>query len=325
MRLTGFILFLVLFSVLAYGQDIVNDLEYKEGIYLSFEEFKTNSPSLTCDFYFSTKKNGVNFELILTDTVVGKKFLKEKIWGVCTGEVIYVNTSNYQNSKGFTRLGEIGRYCVFKDQVSINRKNDGSLGGMALVGGLVGGVIGHTIVGSIPTETALVLNMNNGNCYFLRKETVELILQSEPQLLESFQKESRKSDEDVMVEYISKYNALNKDEYISPTEPSYIPLVIYRRDKRESEYPVSVYVNDSLITKLSINDYLEVEIEERDEMIICANKKCADFSLESHTANYLECGDGVKSGAFIEKVSSKHGAFYLNKVKYYKEKQNSSR
>lgn len=307
--------FIVMSAV--YGQDILNTDQYKKGIYLNFEEFKYNSPSLSSTFELIPERNGLNYRLLISDTVVDKKFLK-KVWGVNTGEEVYVNSLSYQNNNGFTLLTEIGRYCVFKDKVSLSQKNSGAYHALTLTGGLIGGAI----AGAIPTETAIALNMNNGNFYVLRKETMMLILESEPDLLEEYKNHKRKGDEDVIIDYIHHYNARNKDE-LKRQKPSPATLVIYRRNKRELQDLVAVSVDDSLVVQLPVNDFIELQVEALRDVEACINDMCVTFSAIPENLYFIECGKSAKSGFYLRNVPVNEGEYYLNKVKYQKNKRTS--
>ncbi|MBW3546422.1 MAG: hypothetical protein KY428_12645 [Bacteroidetes bacterium] len=124
------------------------------------------------------------------------------------------------------------------------------------------------------------------------------------------------------MDYIHHYNARNKGE-LKRQKPSPATLVIYRRNKKDLQDLVPVSVNDSLVTQLSVNDFIEIEVEALKEVEVCINERCVTFSANPEDLYFIECGKSAKNGVYIYNVPVKEGEFYLNKVKYKKDKRSS--
>jgi hypothetical protein len=68
---------------------IVDDVALKRGLYASFEEFKTNSPSIQIQFEIDTIQRGIgyiNYKLRVKDESVDL----DTVWGFCDGSNAYI-------------------------------------------------------------------------------------------------------------------------------------------------------------------------------------------------------------------------------------------
>jgi len=187
--LRGFILLHVFASlVLAQSndEDILTAHQKVNGIYKTFKEFRTNSPSIIRKFRITRK------EISLLDDQTGKyNPIDEPIWGACLNDTIYYfqERREFSRSPKFYKLKFLGRYCFFEDKGSSINPISG--------GGYV----------EIPHEFEFVVNINNGKSYELNKKMMRLILSKDPELLAAFEDESSKNK--VSEKYIMKFNERN--------------------------------------------------------------------------------------------------------------------
>lgn len=73
------------------GELINSDFHFTEGIYLTFEEFKTNSPSIE-NFTIKNYGEGTFFEFPCTDSTGNiQTCTAENVWGYCKGKNVYIN------------------------------------------------------------------------------------------------------------------------------------------------------------------------------------------------------------------------------------------
>jgi hypothetical protein len=179
---------------LNYGQaetnDIIASAVKQEGIYMSFAEFRTNSPSVKGKIKVSD--NGNWFRIL--DPSTGKyEKMKRQAWGACINDSVYIYLPDTHGpqSPHIYPLQIVGRYCYFEES------------GIAVYN--LGGV---TTQGSITAE--YVLNINNGQIYKLTKKLMEEILQKDPELLKEFK--ARKSNDINFSEYIRKLNASRRGD-----------------------------------------------------------------------------------------------------------------
>lgn len=96
---------------LSYNQPVLNDVVYKKGIYASFNEFKTNNPSIT-DYEFKKGQLGD----ILYVKKDGLEYPERTAWGFCDGKNIYINSGDK-----FSQLIRVGNTFDFKGIKSITK------------------------------------------------------------------------------------------------------------------------------------------------------------------------------------------------------------
>jgi hypothetical protein len=173
----------------SFGQtEVVNDIlsagPKKEGVYMTFAEFRTNSPSVKGEIKVS--ENGNWFRVL--DTSNGKyEKMKSKAWGACVNDTVYIYLpeTHGPQSPHIYPLQILGRYCYFEES------------GMAVHN--LGAV---TSQGTITAQ--YILNINNGQVYKLSNRLMEEILQKDPELQKEFK--ARKSQDIPFMEYIRKLN-----------------------------------------------------------------------------------------------------------------------
>ena len=159
------------------------------GIYLSFEEFLNNAPSIRSEFELLPRSKGTLGERVHTLILKKSDPLKKKaskFWGVSTGDSVYVNVANYQAAKGYIKIRSLGRYCYTKGITSPALRDPG---GAAVLGGLVGGTIA-----SIPREAGYIMNINTGNFYMLHRDIMTKILSKDNELLGAYNAEGKRKE-----------------------------------------------------------------------------------------------------------------------------------
>lgn len=112
MRILVSSLFLIFSDILfAQNTSVVNqDFHFDEGIYFTFDEFKSNSPTVK-NFSVRTYGNGMYLEFPCQDSAGEiQKCTAENIWGYCKNRSIYIY-QGYSNS--FFRLQVIGALIHF--------------------------------------------------------------------------------------------------------------------------------------------------------------------------------------------------------------------
>lgn len=129
------------------GGTQLNNIQVKEGIYRTFEEFKTNSPSITEEFQLRDK------QLFLIDTgITWVQVNENKIWGCFKNGKIYVS-----KDEGLWRCLNVGRLLHFA-MIKIQRyMNPNPMYGVTMQEQQV---IKQYF---LDTETAEVFGLNNRN------------------------------------------------------------------------------------------------------------------------------------------------------------------
>jgi hypothetical protein len=176
---------------------ITDARQLKKGLYKSFEEFQTNSPSEEGDLVIKNRSSAAQIyllanrnELVLRDAA-GQEHKVKNYWGFCDGKNIYIRDN------GLNKIEETGYYCLY------------ALHGIQPSRGYLNQA--DMTVNSISTPVVLkkVVNVVTGqvldlSAYNLKK----YILPQDSALLDEFRADKEKKDQ--LEYYIYRFNQRNK-------------------------------------------------------------------------------------------------------------------
>ena len=210
------------------------DFRFKDGIYVSFDQVKANSPIPKAKLLTSTDYNDKEFfknvlksEKIYYYDAMGirQEILKNTIWGYARNGVLYV-----QIQGNFNRITFIGSICHFvADVTTIDSRNSSPYG----YGGYYdpysypysyGNYYNHYGSSYSPygrnysTRNELkqyLIDFESGKILEFNLESTELLLMKDNKLYEEYIQLPRKKKRDLMFVYIRKFNEDN---------PLYIPV-----------------------------------------------------------------------------------------------------
>lgn len=198
------IIIILLISVIsANSQDlIIYDSTYNVGIYKTFEEFRTNSPSIPFNYSIKTRSMGygfmnmagtVTFYSINLDRKEGKSI--GSVFGFCDGNSIYINEGYPQLGPRakFSKIEYLGKYSYFKDVKCNSNYNS----------------MNNTFVTSCSLEEKVMDINDAGAVIRLTKKRLQNIIARDPEILKTFNQEKRKKKK--LKEYLIKY--LEKHPY----------------------------------------------------------------------------------------------------------------
>ncbi len=290
--------------------------KYQKGIYLDFDEFLNDAPSVKAEFELKPRSaskqfwmGGSDYDLVLKDTLVNKTAYKS-FWGISTGDSVLINAGNFNAGYGFVKLYKIDRYCYFKAKVSAASQNPG----LGMASGVAGGLIGATIA-SIPYEAVFVLNINNGNFYQTNRSLMKLMLKNDSELLQQYNAEEMPFNTDVMIGYIDRYNQKHRHEISRKIVSS--KVIIYRKDKKETDDLIQIVTPDSLVFSVAPNDIKEFSVTEKD-ITLCIGTECKKYPVSTQEVLYLECSyKAADPKPKLFKNNHKVAEFDLRKIRYY--------
>ncbi len=176
---------------------IYNCKEYKKGFYKNYNEFITNSPSITYDFTITNLSKDTNDTL---DTRVDYTLLDSskhtgRVWGFCDGKDVYVKHNNTTVTSTFLKL-HIGR-CSFFSYRDRSSSPVVLLPGLGLVGAVVaaataGGAIATASTPYSSRDYSLCIITDEGK--FIKgphASDIKKSLSAQPELLKSFEEDAR--------------------------------------------------------------------------------------------------------------------------------------
>ena len=157
---------------------------FKPGVYNTFEEMKYNNPSAPIDHKIlsrTIKVGGTQIIYYKLELNNKKATAKEKYYGFSDGKSIYIRQKEGAGlTREFVKIDHYGKYGLFEDVAYV-----------------------YTGTVSVPFVTHNILDMNTGTITRIDKKYVRELLAVDPELLESFNNESRKDTK--LREYIVRY------------------------------------------------------------------------------------------------------------------------
>ncbi|MBR9832146.1 hypothetical protein GYB57_08375 [bacterium] len=183
-RLIVLFLFFLSFRGFAQLDEVIYQptFEFNQGVYLTFDEFKNNQPSITQGL----QRKGESI-LIYDDSL--KEYFPlnpDRVWGYSTGRGIYISAEG-----DFNRLITIGAFSHFAAYVkTISYRID---------------PYGFQSPTESQTLVQFLLNFDNGKVFTFSAKNAEPIFQKDPSLWNEYKKYKGKKEERLFI-FLRKYN-----------------------------------------------------------------------------------------------------------------------
>lgn len=184
-------------------QAVILTENLQPGVYLTFEEFQKNRPSITENFRPDYKDDyyGCPPRYIEVMDHNGVYQLMEKgFWGYSDSTGVYIFGKVLGKSKGFTKIDQFGRYCVFEVLGKVDRRHD-----VAYTYGNEGLAIN---IGN--RDVDFILDIESGMIVKATKKSIKEILMGDEVLYQKFIKKLDKRDVYLIME---QYNKRHPIEY----------------------------------------------------------------------------------------------------------------
>jgi hypothetical protein len=298
---------------------------YKAGVYTTYREFVMNAPSIVQGFKIIPRSGAKkieqgrgDYQLIFLDSLYSSRD-QRKIWGVSDGEGVYVNETAYEGhgigigegKSEFRKLLMVGRYSCLYDMIGGTVMMMPTGGSMAMIGGA-------------PSEVVFILNINNGKFYVLSKDLMRQILKQDRVLLAAYEATDRPSRNEVMIEYIQKFNERHRMEaeigVVGPRE-----IAMLRRSKGEIEKPLLLKANDSIDVEMMPNSARRFRVY-TDSVNFCMGSECHKLPLSKKRVNYIQAQWSEKSSAIEFRImDADDGAYYFGELERLQQKKNKTK
>lgn len=189
-------------STIAYSRDY----EFKEGVFLTFDQFKNNGPILKSAIVSGIPKNQIDFlsEALEQKNLVYMEAGKEQtiatndVWGYCQNRSIFINFNNE-----FNRLSVIGTLSLFSSLVVKTPPGRDPMGDI------------YTMNTSYEEFHQFVFDTETNKVYEFNVKNMELLLKNDTELYGQFMKLKKRAKADSIFIYLRKY---------TEKHPLYLPL-----------------------------------------------------------------------------------------------------
>ena len=214
MKNISFILFLVCSQVLFAQIDSSNlvkyspDFKFKDGIYLDFEQVKTNTPIPKSRIITNADFNSLDFfEKVLNEKTISyfdkygsqNKIETENIWGYCRQGVLFIYWNNEIN-----RIPIIGKICHFVSNETVYHS-----GGFSPYSSSYYYDPMRSPVYPSKELRQYIIDFDTGKIMEYNKESLKAILMRDTELYEEFNSLKRRKQKKMKYLYLRKYNLRN--------------------------------------------------------------------------------------------------------------------
>lgn len=174
------------------------DFEFREGIYLTLEQFRNNDPILPSAIVSSVPKTELNFlnrvldrkKLTYKDkTGAQQEIATANVWGFCRNKTLFINFN-----QTFNRVNLIGSLCHFTCEVVVLSTYQDPM------------YYNHGMSSSYNELRQFIFCMDSNIVKDFNAPAMEEILQRDTELYAQFMKMKRKEKGNSIFTYIRKYN-----------------------------------------------------------------------------------------------------------------------
>jgi hypothetical protein len=190
MKLTVILLFTIIFSASFAQTDGIK----RNAVFLSFEEFRNNTPSIHPINIFLEQTGEDEYTLkYQVDSAGNTEKYKKDLWGFSDSNDVYI-----KHNKHYAKFIAIGKICVFKYfQESQTKWTGFSSPGMGSA---------RVRYKTKEEERSFILDVNTGNITTLKASVVKKLITDDPELLAEYNQEPEYNQDRDKLTYIRKYN-----------------------------------------------------------------------------------------------------------------------
>jgi len=215
-NLIGLLLYLIFFSDLNAQQLNIDSEKFKDGIYLDFKSFATNTPINFNRLIVSPSKpireflsetNG-NSEIQYHDDYGISRSIKGKdIWGICLNGNIYIQIGNF-----YSKLEIVGALSYFTAEIEVQKispENDFSMG-------IQTPTVQHQSSYSVEKKQ-YILNFETGEILETNTTNLLKLLEKDKELYKEFKELNLRDRKKMFFYYIITFNKRNPIQFSANT------------------------------------------------------------------------------------------------------------
>jgi hypothetical protein len=227
-----FFLFPIAFSSLAQQNlEYTPDFVFKEGVYLSFEDFKNNNPIALTHILsdFDIRSTDYVWQVLNTDSITYFDNLFEeriapvnKVWGFCSNNKIHVGINTVErserwNDRDWFQLISIGAYSYFTAVILVERFMPPNQGMMMPGGGMsMNDPMLNRQMSSYEESVSIQMLLDFPNGEFIQlafgdlnsisPKLMSVLLQNDASLQREYLNQSARDQKKISMFYIRKFN-----------------------------------------------------------------------------------------------------------------------
>lgn len=184
------VIILLLLTTISLGSFAQTGPIKRNAVFLSFEEFKNNAPSIHPIHVFLEQTAEDEYTLKYQDSTGNTEKYKPSVWGFSDSEDVYI-----RYNKHYAKFMAIGKLCVFKYLQESQTKWSAGSPGFASVR-----------YKTKEAEKSYILDVNTGDIITLKVSAVKKLITDDPGLLAEYDQLSEYNQDRDKLTYIRKYN-----------------------------------------------------------------------------------------------------------------------
>jgi hypothetical protein len=181
--------------------------KYPKGGYMSFDELKAKSPSLSNEIEVIKRTNtdiamngGNDYKLVSNDKTISGKILKKDCIAYSDGQDLFINGFQYGLPFWYAKIISEGKFLVMKAGTFIPANEINSLG---YAYGAIGGAVQGAKQASLRLIYVIDKDFYSTN---VNKEYMQYLLTETPEILQEYNSENEPSNDEVILKYLKRIN-----------------------------------------------------------------------------------------------------------------------
>lgn len=211
-----FIAFLLVFSF-TQAQNNQKDkysVKYPKGVYYTHQDLMSKKPNkeykLVADRRSTAgmKRYGGNEYIIRAlNFDVPEKEIKNRFYAFSTGDELFINGLKHKLQPWYFKVLSDGKYFVFRSGIPTNVSENSRQMQIANAKAPVGGRLSGPVLATL--RFLYIMDKNTLEVTVVDKRSLPSILESKPELLEKYNKETDNNNPDILLKYILEFNKLD--------------------------------------------------------------------------------------------------------------------
>jgi len=204
----------VFLLILSGFQANAQQQKYPKGAYMSFEEIVKKTPSKQLDLTIEKRSKGDikmvggnDYKLTTEDKSIEKKMLKTELWAYSLGDTLFINCFQYKVQLWYACIISDGKYLIFKGGLSQNQDLYKKQMKMAALFGAMGGAFAGAKMALM--RFVYIIEKSTNILKIINSEALKELLADRKDLLEQYEKEANKEDDQIIIKYLELINTEN--------------------------------------------------------------------------------------------------------------------
>jgi hypothetical protein len=204
-----FLIGVIISQLIFYAQAQQN--KYPRGVYMSFEEIVSRTPSKQMDLQVIKKtrgdikmSGGNDYKLAAEDKSIKKSVLRKEILAYSTGDTLYLNCLPYKVQPWYASVISDGDYLVIKAGISTNQKEYKEQMATAAMFGAIGGAFAGAQMALL--RFVYAIDKKSNQMIRITERSLSGILMEKPKLLNLYNTEANKGNEEVLIKYLRLFD-----------------------------------------------------------------------------------------------------------------------